>query len=182
MTDWLERAKREIFKSVDRDTDNNAERNPSSVTAVPFPAKSEIAAQSIGSNGSALVAQERTKIEQWLARIQETDPAVVDHVLNKCEIDIGARQYFLWQADEVPQIVPFHDDRRRCDDCTNFASNGLCLAAWAGEITASKHYKPVRTILRRCEGYMPKATEIDQRTGGERWPFLMQKGDDDGIK
>jgi hypothetical protein len=42
MSNWLERAKREILKSSDRLTGNTAERDSTSVTAVPEPAKPNI--------------------------------------------------------------------------------------------------------------------------------------------
>ena len=67
------------------------------------------------------------------------------------------------------------DERRRCDQCANLTGRGLCLAAWRGEIVASRNFEPVCDLPQRCIGYLPKATETDQRTGRERWPGLIQK-------
>lgn len=65
----------------------------------------------------------------------------------------------------------FTDDRRHCAECGNL-SGGRCLAAWRGEIVASRQYRPIDDLPRRCEGYTPKSNEPDQRTGKQRWPEL----------
>ncbi|AAZ98771.1 hypothetical protein Tbd_2818 [Thiobacillus denitrificans ATCC 25259] len=51
----------------------------------------------------------------------------------------------------------FHDDRRTCDQCANLEGR-RCLAAWRGEIVANRDYEPIRDLLRRCEGYTPRAS------------------------
>lgn len=61
------------------------------------------------------------------------------------------------------------DNRRRCTECGNLNERGLCLAAYRGEITASRSYTPIRDILRRCEGFKPLPTDPDQRTAWDRW-------------
>ncbi len=70
------------------------------------------------------------------------------------------------------------DNRRTCDQCANLTGRGLCLAARRGEIVASRSYEPIRELLRRCEGYMPGVNDADRRSGLERWPGLIQKGND----
>ncbi|MEE7627052.1 hypothetical protein V3O24_12835 [Methylobacter sp. Wu8] len=65
----------------------------------------------------------------------------------------------------------FADDRRHCAECCNL-SGGRCLAAWRGEIVASRQYRPIDDLPRRCEGYAPKSNDPDQRTGKQRWPEL----------
>jgi hypothetical protein len=65
----------------------------------------------------------------------------------------------------------FADDRRHCAECGNL-SGGRCLAAWRGEIVASRQYRPIDNVPRRCEGYTPKSNDPDQRTGKQRWPEL----------
>lgn len=65
----------------------------------------------------------------------------------------------------------FLDDRRHCSQCANLSA-GRCLAAWRGEIKAAKLYRPLDDLPRRCEGYIPKANDPDQRTGTQRWPTL----------
>lgn len=65
------------------------------------------------------------------------------------------------------------DDRRRCTECGNLAERGACLAAYRGEIKASRAYAPVRALLRRCEGFAPLDADPDPRPGRERWPGLI---------
>ena len=122
-----------------------------------------------------LSAADDAAIRAWLAHIDETDPATIADVLDKCRADSSERQIVLRWADEVPRPATFYDDRRRCDQCTNLTGRGLCLAAWRGEIAASRNFEPVRDLPQRCIGYLPKANESDQRTGRERWPGLFQK-------
>lgn len=73
-----------------------------------------------------------------------------------------------------PTLTTTEDQRRTCDQCANLARR-RCLAAWRGEIVASRDYEPVRDIPRRCEGYAPGADDPDTRPGRERWPELIQK-------
>lgn len=65
------------------------------------------------------------------------------------------------------------DDRRYCLECSNLAA-GCCLAAWRGEIEASRHYRPIDDLPRRCEGYRPTTNDPDQRSGKQRWPELIR--------
>ncbi|MGZ8916389.1 MAG: hypothetical protein ACXW1Z_25175 [Methylobacter sp.] len=65
----------------------------------------------------------------------------------------------------------FSDDRRFCSGCGNL-SGGRCLAAWRDETVASRQYRPIDNLPRRCEGYAPKFNDPDQRTGKQRWPKL----------
>lgn len=67
------------------------------------------------------------------------------------------------------------DDRRYCFQCNNLTSSGLCIAAYQGKIIASRNYHPCDHIPRRCEEYIPKWNEVDQRTGRERWPWLAHQ-------
>lgn len=192
MTNWLDRAKREIPQGAGPTTAIADERNPTAVTAVREPGEPDISRDSIGSNGSAPVAGfresdaankatvpmspcEESAIRAWLAHIEETDPAIIAALLEKCRTDADARSYFIGRAAEVPRPLVFDDDRRRCDQCANLTGRGLCLAARRGEIVASRTYHPVDHLPRRCEGYAPGPGEPDQRTGRERWPGLSAK-------
>ena len=68
------------------------------------------------------------------------------------------------------------DDRRTCTDCANLSPHkGRCLAAARGEGPghAGREYHPKADLLRRCEWYMPKLSEADQRSGAERFPNLF---------
>ena len=181
MTNWLERARREIAQSADQATAVTVERNLSAVTAVPQSGKSEISTVSIVSNGSTqtacMTAEEESTIRAWLAYIEETDLVIIAEVLDKCRTNSKERQDLIqWIEKTTPQPVTFHDDRRHCDQCVNLTERGRCLAAWRGEIAVSRHYEPIRDLLQRCPGYLPKANEIDQRPGRERWPGLIQQG------
>lgn len=191
MANWLERARREIPQSADRGTAKTDEGTLSAVTAVPESGDSENSLGSIGSNGSAPVAvfpeieavstvtaDQEAVIRSWLSQIDETEEAVITHVLNRCRQDPDARDYFIRLASDVSSPEPFPDDRRRCDQCHNLTGRGLCLAARRGEIVANRDYEPVRDLPRRCEGYSPGADGLDRRTGRDRWPGLIQKGDE----
>lgn len=47
--------------------------------------------------------------------------------------------------------------------------------AWRGECIgrAGRKYHPIRDLLGRSTSYAPKASEPDQRTGAQRWPYLV---------
>ena len=46
----------------------------------------------------SMTVAEETAIGEWLARIEETDPAIITYVVNSCRSDPGARAYFLRHA------------------------------------------------------------------------------------
>jgi hypothetical protein len=70
--------------------------------------------------------------------------------------------------------VGLDDDRRTCRTCHELrASTGECRAARTMHIgTAGREYHPMPDLLRRCDGYKPRPSEVDQRTGAERWPEI----------
>lgn len=86
----------------------------------------------------ALTADEEMTIRAWLVQIEESDADIIAEVLDRCRADPEARAYFLRRADEVPRPMPGDYDRRHCAQCANLAPSGLCLAAWRGEIIASR--------------------------------------------
>lgn len=65
-----------------------------------------------------MTAEDETEIRDWLAHIQETDPAMVADVLVRCEHDPRAREYTLKQASEMPAPAP--PGPVRCADCRHF--------------------------------------------------------------
>ena len=141
------------------------ERHPDAVAAEPF-------AMNIRQPSAPLTASEETAIREWLALIEETDPATIAEVIGRCQRDADARDYFTGRAAaEVPKPAPFLDDRRTCDQCANLIAR-RCQAAKRGEIVASRNYEPIRDLPRRCEGYAPGAGDADRRPGRERWPGL----------
>jgi len=192
MTNWLERAKVEISQGAVCVTANSDERSLLAVMAVLNPVESNISLVSIGSNDSAQVAglreikaandavtpmkpEDEAAIRAWLAHIGEIDPATIGGVLDKCRTNLNERKVVLGWANEVQRPLASYDERRRCDQCANLSGRGSCLAAWRGEIAASRNFEPVRDLPQRCVAYIPKAGESDQRTGRQRWPGLIQK-------
>ncbi len=91
-----------------------------------------------------------------------------------CTLDTPDTPGNINSESNAPEPDPFPDDRRTCNQCANLEGR-RCLAAWRGEIVASRDYEPVRDILRRCEGYAPGADDPDTRPGRERWPELNQE-------
>ena len=49
-----------------------------------------------------LMAANETAIRTWLSFIQETDPALINEVLDKCRSNPDALNYFLWRAKDMP--------------------------------------------------------------------------------
>lgn len=66
------------------------------------------------------------------------------------------------------------DDRRTCQQCQNMRGRVCSIAKpEAGAlVVANVGYRPQPDTLHRCAGYLPNATDNDQRLGGERWPGL----------
>ena len=167
-----------------------ADREPLTSTFSPEATHAEVLAQfpdavaaepAVNSTGDALpalTASEETAIRAWLALIEETDTATIAEVIGKCQRDADARDYFTGRAAaELPKPDPYPDDRRTCDQCANLIAR-RCHAAKRGEIVASRNYEPIRDLPRRCEGYAPVAADADRRPGRERWPELIQKGEE----
>ena len=147
------------------------ERNPDAVAAEPF-------TPTVRQPSAPMTASEETAIRAWLALIEETDPATITEVIGQCQRDADARDYFTGRAaEELPKPDPYPDDRRTCDKCANLIAR-RCQAAKRGEIVASRNYEPISDLPRRCEAYMPGADDLDRRPGAERWPELIQQGDD----
>lgn len=125
MTNWLDRAKREIVRlgtvgpppnsknrqNADQPTANTAERSPTPVMAVPESADPRI---SLSINATTadfretseafpLTAAEELAIRNWLERIEETDAVIIASILDQCRRDAGKKRYFLHQAAGMPE-------------------------------------------------------------------------------
>lgn len=50
-----------------------------------------------------LATKEETAIRAWLAHIGETDPACIAEVIEQCQRDAEAREYFIGRATELNQ-------------------------------------------------------------------------------
>ncbi|MCZ6802992.1 MAG: hypothetical protein O7D86_03410 [Proteobacteria bacterium] len=66
-----------------------------------------------------LSLDEETRIRAWLAHIDETDPAIITEVLNKCRDEPDARRYFLKRPEEVPETIT-DNARMTCAKCVHF--------------------------------------------------------------
>jgi len=123
--------------------------------------------------GAPLAGDQEEAIPAWLAAIGETDEATVAEVLTRCRQDEEVRRYFL---DRAGAIVA-DDDRRCCNQCGNLRAGVCAIASPGGVVSAIRGYRPaLPDMLQRCAGYLPNALDIDQRTGGDRWPGMIQKG------
>ena len=143
------------------------EQYPDAVAAEPF-------TPTIRQPSAPLTANEETAIRAWLALIEETDPATIAEVIGQCQRDADARDYFTGRAAaELPKPDRFPDDRRRCTQCLNLRGRVCSVAIPGGLVSANRGYQPMRDVLQRCAGYLPNATDNDQRTGNERWPGLI---------
>jgi len=108
---------------------------------------------------------ETPSIVAKVASVTVANPEIQNHVI----VEMPGSQPIESKPEQVSDAVFFADDRRHCSTCSNLSA-GRCLAAWRGEIVAARQYRPIDDSPRRCEGYMPKANDPDQRTGKQRWP------------
>ena len=131
-----------------------------------------------------MAAEEEAAIRAWLALIEEIDPATIAEVIEQCQRDVDARDYFTGRAvAELPKPDQFPDDRRFCRQCSNLTYGGVCsVASPGGAVSAIRGYRPMQDILHRCAGYRPGVDDPDQRSGSERWPGMLQTNDTKGMK
>jgi len=142
------------------------ERYPDAIAAEPF-------TPTIRQPSAPLTASEEAAIRAWLALIEETDPATIAEVIGHCQRDADARDYFTGRAAaELPKPDRFPDDRRTCSQCLNLRGRACAIAKPGGLVSANLGYRPASATLQRCAGYLPNATDHDQRPGHERWPGL----------
>jgi hypothetical protein len=66
------------------------------------------------------------------------------------------------------------DDRVSCATCREYrTASGFCGIAAAGKRRdVGPKYAPWQGAPRRCEFYLPRAADPDQRPGWKRWPLL----------
>ncbi|MBI5936759.1 MAG: hypothetical protein HY850_02815 [Betaproteobacteria bacterium] len=69
------------------------ERHPDAVAAEPF-------TPTIRQPSAPLTAEEKEAIRAWLALIEETDPATITEVIERCQRDADVRDYFTMLARE----------------------------------------------------------------------------------
>ena len=66
-----------------------------------------------------LSSDKESSIRAWLTHIEETDPAIIAEVVDKCRNDPKARRYFLKRSDEVPESVTVKHPIT-CGGCIHF--------------------------------------------------------------
>ncbi|MDD2743386.1 MAG: hypothetical protein PHV02_14050 [Rhodocyclaceae bacterium] len=105
-------------------------------------------------------------VSSILAPIEKTTPSKNDDVF-QAEITVDRNSSIL------PTIADT-DDRHTCSQCLNLRGRVCAIAKpQAGSlVVANVGYRPQADTMHRCAGYLPNATDNDQRTGGERWPGL----------
>ncbi len=134
--------------------------------------------QTIRQPSAPLSAEAETAVRDWLALIEETDPAIIAEVIGQCERDAEALDYFTGRAAaELPKPEPFPDDRRTCSQCRNLRQRVCAIAKpeHGALVVANQGYRPAPARLWRCVGYAPLASDSDKRSGVQRWPGRIQK-------
>ncbi len=109
---------------------------------------------------STLLPDDGAKILEWLAHIEETDPKIIEEVLDKCRDDLVARRYFLERWEEVPEPLTFNQPIT-CGNCTHFERIdhphlGHCTKGKAEAIAGLWD-----TDRRCCEQYLPRPMQAN---------------------
>lgn len=104
---------------------------------------------------SELSPNEESKILAWLAHIDETDPAIIAEVVDKCRNDREARRYFVKRSEEVPEPVTANQPNT-CGECVHFERIdhphlGHCAKGEPEAITGLWD-----TDRRYCERFLPR--------------------------
>lgn len=144
-------------------------RYPDALAAEPIPARAKRKPPEAEAAELRVLVQTIGAAEKWTA--DELERASAGALADPD----GALVCYRALAVEHGIILPTDDGRSTCNQCANLAGR-RCLAAWRGEIVATRDYAPVRDIPRRCEGYAPGGNDPDKRPGLERWPESIQKG------
>ena len=72
----------------------------------------------------------------------------------------------------VPPVPPCFvslDDRRCCAACACLSEGYCSVARPGGLVSASRNYRPIADMPKRCEGFKPMPADPDQRDGKSRW-------------
>ena len=101
--------------------------------------------------GTVKVVGQDEMVAQWLPRIREHKQAIIEALKGSSD----------------------SDERRHCHQCRNLSLKGVCRAPERGELRTAKNYKPIDSLPRRCEAYLPGDDDPDRRAGAERWPWLL---------
>lgn len=101
-------------------------------------------------NTKPLSDQDKQILLDYLTAIGETDPAIIEEVLEVCARNAEKRSWLLQWADNLlqpPKVnVDTWDDRRYCRDCH-----------WIRQLKCLKHdFRPVDDVPRRCGDFKNK--------------------------
>ena len=164
----------EVARCLDATHAENLERHPDAVAAEPF-------TPTIRQLSAPLTAHDEEAIRAWLALIEGNDPAILAEVVDRCQRDADARDYFTRGATaERPTSDTAPDDRRNCDQCRNLRQRVCVIAKPEAEglVVATRGYRPDPVRKLRCVGYTAGPEDADRRSGHGRWPELIQEGDE----
>lgn len=119
--------------------------------------------RTVATEAGQLLAEEETAIREWLAHIEETDPAAIADALSKCAASPIVRAYCLEQAKQVPPApAPEKDYTATCGFCKYFQridhhNLGHCIK---GEPEAPAGLWD--TDRRWCKSYSPDKQEMSR--------------------
>lgn len=91
-------------------------------------------------------------------------------------------QALVAEREDVHARAPTDDGMRPCVACANLSGKAQCMAASRGEplgwgMTAARAYFPIMTDRpQRCAGFLPLVSDPDQRSGAERWAWMLDEG------
>lgn len=79
----------------------------------------------------------------------------------------------VFRREKSVPTVPDGHDLITCRQCRQLRA-AICYAG--PKLTGSRHYSPDPELFRRCDGFVPKLSDPDQRKARERWRGLVHPG------
>jgi hypothetical protein len=114
-------------------------------------------------------------VDKWLPTIREYKMSLIAF-LSDAETDASENraEIAVHRNSSILPTVADTDDRRQCSQCLNLRGRacGIAKPERGALVVANVGYRPQPDTPHRCAGYLPNATDNDQRLGGERWPGL----------
>lgn len=167
----------DLLERLEQRTDTpDTPRNPDGVSAEPAPilACTPVTPDTPQDSNGESDTPKSDPLPDDLAHLAELDAWPLEllrdaqHVrrtMRPCDVAASLAEFrrLVLEA-EARADLTFDDDRRTCRQCANL-DEARCLAAWRGEIVASRNYEPVRDLPRRCEGYVPSQRDPMPRQG-----------------
>jgi hypothetical protein len=113
-----------------------------------------VSSESEETKNKLLSLGEESKIRAWMEHIGETNELLINEYLEKCQIDPGAKQYFLKRSEEVHVSNP---EKVMCRYCQHFKVDEIGDGSGIGDCiinaTASKNRLMWLNSERYCEQY-----------------------------